>query len=197
MALRSLIRRGSEMFRRVCAPLFMPPRLVPAVQGAGVYFSTSSGSGKPDSHDHSGHEHHNHDEHGHEDHDHGDHEHDDHDEHEGHDHDDHEGHNHGHHDHAHDFRSASRKNLIIALTLISTYMLAEVVGGILSGSLALIADAGHMLTDALAIGMALAAMCDCGQVGVGGADLRIRTHGSAGRHAQHHRAVDDRGMDIL
>lgn len=42
--------------------------------------------------------------------------------------------------------------------LISTYMLAEVVGGIVSGSLALIADAGHMLTDALAIGMALAAM---------------------------------------
>jgi len=37
-------------------------------------------------------------------------------------------------------------------------MLAEVVGGIVSGSLALIADAGHMLTDALAIGMALAAM---------------------------------------
>ena len=37
-------------------------------------------------------------------------------------------------------------------------MLAEVVGGVLSGSLALIADAGHMLTDALAIGMALAAM---------------------------------------
>ncbi|CAI8011273.1 Cadmium, cobalt and zinc/H(+)-K(+) antiporter [Geodia barretti] len=61
-------------------------------------------------------------------------------------------------DHAHDLRGASRRNLIIALTLISTYMLAEVVGGILSGSLALIADAGHMLTDALAIGMALAAM---------------------------------------
>ncbi len=37
-------------------------------------------------------------------------------------------------------------------------MLAEVVGGILSGSLALIADAGHMLTDALAILMALVAM---------------------------------------
>ena len=37
-------------------------------------------------------------------------------------------------------------------------MLAEVVGGILSGSLALIADAGHMLTDALAILMALIAM---------------------------------------
>ena len=37
-------------------------------------------------------------------------------------------------------------------------MLAEVVGGILSGSLALIADAGHMLTDAAAIAMALVAM---------------------------------------
>ena len=37
-------------------------------------------------------------------------------------------------------------------------MVAEVVGGILSGSLALIADAGHMLTDALAIAMALGAM---------------------------------------
>ena len=37
-------------------------------------------------------------------------------------------------------------------------MVAEVVGGILSGSLALIADAGHMLTDAAAIGLALLAM---------------------------------------
>ena len=55
-------------------------------------------------------------------------------------------------------RGASRKNLIIALTLISTYMVAEVIGGILSGSLALIADAGHMLTDAAAIAMALVAM---------------------------------------
>ena len=37
-------------------------------------------------------------------------------------------------------------------------MLAEVVGGVLSGSLALIADAGHRLMDVLAIGMALVAM---------------------------------------
>ena len=84
----------------------------------------------------------------------------DHDEHAGHDHDDHSGHDHGHggHDHAHDLRGASRRSLIIALILISSYMIAEVVGGILSGSLALISDAGHMLTDAAAIGMALAAM---------------------------------------
>ena len=79
-----------------------------------------------------------------------------HDEHAGHDHGAHD--DHGDHDHAHDLRGASRRNLVIALALISSYMIAEVVGGILSGSLALIADAGHMLTDAASIGMALVAM---------------------------------------
>ena len=42
--------------------------------------------------------------------------------------------------------------------LITGYMVAEVIGGLLSGSLALLADAGHMLTDAAAISMALGAM---------------------------------------
>ena len=42
--------------------------------------------------------------------------------------------------------------------LITGYMFAEIVGGILSGSLALLADAGHMATDAGAIGLALGAM---------------------------------------
>ena len=37
-------------------------------------------------------------------------------------------------------------------------MIAEVIGGILSGSLALLADAGHMVTDAMAIGLALFAL---------------------------------------
>ncbi len=104
-------------------------------------------------HDRDAHAEHDHDEHaGH-----------DHDEHAGHDHDahaghDHGGHDHGHHDHAHDFRSASRKSLGLALVLILGYMVAEVVGGVLSGSLALLADAGHMLTDAAAIVMALGAI---------------------------------------
>ena len=44
------------------------------------------------------------------------------------------------------------------MTLIVGYMFAEVIGGILSGSLALIADAGHMLTDAASIGLALFAL---------------------------------------
>ena len=63
----------------------------------------------------------------------------------------------GGHDHSHDLRAASRKSLVIALALILSYMVAEVVGGILSGSLALLADAGHMLADAAAIGIALGA----------------------------------------
>ena len=62
------------------------------------------------------------------------------------------------HDHSHDLRGASKRNLKLALVLIVGYMFAEVVGGILSGSLALIADAGHMLTDAASIALALAAM---------------------------------------
>ena len=118
-------------------------------------------------HDDHGHDHddhgHDHDDHGHDHDDHG-HDHDTHDEH-GHDdhghggHDDHGHGGHGHdHDHASELRGASRRSLIISLVLISTYMVAEVVGGILSGSLALIADAGHMLTDAAAIAMALFAM---------------------------------------
>ena len=105
-------------------------------------------------HDHGGHAHGGHDEH--DGHDHGAHDqHDDHDDHAGHDHG---AHGHGHHDHAHDLRGASKRSLIFALVLISTYMVAEVIGGIMSGSLALLADAGHMLTDAAAIMMALVAM---------------------------------------
>lgn len=45
---------------------------------------------------------------------------------------------------------------MIALVLTGTFMVVEVVGGVLSGSLALLADAGHMLTDTMAL--ALAAM---------------------------------------
>ena len=61
-------------------------------------------------------------------------------------------------DTTHDFSDASMRSLIIALTLISGFMVAEVVGGIISGSLALLADAGHMITDAAAIGLALFAL---------------------------------------
>lgn len=58
----------------------------------------------------------------------------------------------------HEHRSASQRSLGISLALIMGYMVAEVIGGLMSNSLALIADAGHMLTDAAAIGLALVAI---------------------------------------
>ena len=70
----------------------------------------------------------------------------------------HSHHAHGPDGHEHDLRGLSRRRLTTALVLIAGYMGVEVAGGILSGSLALIADAGHMLTDAASIGLALAAM---------------------------------------
>lgn len=46
------------------------------------------------------------------------------------------------------------KRLRIALVLTGTFMLVEVVGGVISGSLALLADAGHMLTDTMSLALA-------------------------------------------
>src|SRR5262249_52641856 len=58
--------------------------------------------------------------------------------------------------HSHDHPSA-RRPLAIALALILGLMVGEVVFGVAAGSLALLADAGHMLTDAVALGLALVA----------------------------------------
>ncbi|MGN8244719.1 cation diffusion facilitator family transporter [Cellulomonas soli] len=63
------------------------------------------------------------------------------------------GHTHGHTTAA----QAHRGRLVAVLALTVAVLLAEVVGGLLSGSFALLADAGHMLTDALGVGLALAA----------------------------------------
>ncbi|WP_151083713.1 cation diffusion facilitator family transporter [Nocardioides cynanchi] len=54
--------------------------------------------------------------------------------------------------------AADRRLLGAALGLILGLMVAEVVAGVLAGSLALIADAGHMLTDAAALGLAIVAI---------------------------------------
>src|SRR4029453_10741826 len=55
-------------------------------------------------------------------------------------------------------RSADRRALTIALALTATYTVVEVAGGILTGSLALLADAGHMLSDNVSIAVALFAV---------------------------------------
>ncbi len=63
------------------------------------------------------------------------------------------------HSHSHERRDAgSITRLKIALALTSLYMVAEAVGGWLTNSLALIADAGHMLTDVAALSLTLAAI---------------------------------------
>lgn len=61
------------------------------------------------------------------------------------------------HDHDHG-RTASKRGLLGALALTSAYTVAEVIGGLLTGSLALLADAGHMLSDDFSLGLALGAM---------------------------------------
>ena len=59
------------------------------------------------------------------------------------------------HDHSHD---AGPARLRVVLALTATFMVAEIVGGWLSNSLALLADAGHMFTDAGAIALSLFAI---------------------------------------
>ena len=54
--------------------------------------------------------------------------------------------------------SSSQQNLLIVLFINAVVMIAEIIGGFLANSLALLSDAGHMLTDVLAIGMSVVAM---------------------------------------
>jgi cobalt-zinc-cadmium efflux system protein len=74
-------------------------------------------------------------------------------------------HSHGHahaHDHAHGVHlhlsegsADSTRRLQLALAITAVILIAEVVGGLLSNSLALLADAGHMLTDVAALALSL------------------------------------------
>ena len=52
-------------------------------------------------------------------------------------------------------RKKAMRRLSIALVLTTIYMLAEIIGGLLTNSLALLADAGHMFSDALALALSL------------------------------------------
>jgi cobalt-zinc-cadmium efflux system protein len=61
-----------------------------------------------------------------------------------------------HHDHAHPH--GSRRRLFAVLVLTCAFLGVEVAAGVLTGSLSLIADAGHMLTDVVGLVLALGAM---------------------------------------
>ena len=56
---------------------------------------------------------------------------------------------------SHGHAESPGRRLLFVLVLTATFMVVEAVGGWISGSLALIADAGHMLTDVAAIGLSL------------------------------------------
>ncbi|MDQ3791735.1 MAG: cation diffusion facilitator family transporter [Actinomycetota bacterium] len=67
----------------------------------------------------------------------------------------HEGHAHGAGGHSPGGSSQNRRALTVALVITATYTVAEFIGGILTGSLALLADAAHMLSDNFSLGLAL------------------------------------------
>jgi cobalt-zinc-cadmium efflux system protein len=69
-------------------------------------------------------------------------------------------HTHSEHDHAHHERDtgpAMHGRLLLALALTAAYMVAEIVGGLLTNSLALVADAGHMASDVAGLMIAMVA----------------------------------------
>ena len=59
---------------------------------------------------------------------------------------------HDHGDHSH---SGNRRRLLIALIITALFTVVEVIGGLITRSLALLADAGHMLTDSMALALAV------------------------------------------
>lgn len=76
--------------------------------------------------------------------------------HHGHDHHGH--HHHGHHHHFDETREGNKKGLLIALMITTGIMVLEFFGGLLTNSLALLSDAGHMLSDASSLFLSLVAM---------------------------------------
>lgn len=66
-------------------------------------------------------------------------------------------HSHSHGGHSHSY-NANKKALLLSFILIAGFMFVEFVGGYLTNSLALISDAGHMLSDAAALGLSLSAL---------------------------------------
>lgn len=61
------------------------------------------------------------------------------------------------HDHGHGVGHASERALLIAFCISATILLAEVVGAVVTGSLALLVDAGHMVVDTGGLGIGLVA----------------------------------------
>lgn len=76
----------------------------------------------------------------------------------GHTHDHGHGHSHGHHHHRPHVGGGNERRLGVVLALTASFMVVEAVAGWYTNSLALLSDAGHMLTDVGALGLALFAL---------------------------------------
>jgi cobalt-zinc-cadmium efflux system protein len=61
-------------------------------------------------------------------------------------------------EHLFEYRTVEKRKLILSLAITSVVMIIEVIGGMLTNSIALISDAGHMFTHAFAIGISLIAI---------------------------------------
>jgi cobalt-zinc-cadmium efflux system protein len=61
-------------------------------------------------------------------------------------------------DHLFEFRNVEKKKLILSLSITISVMIVEIIGGLITNSIALISDAGHMFTHSFAIGISLLAI---------------------------------------
>ena len=61
-------------------------------------------------------------------------------------------------DHLFAYRSVTKKRLFLSLSITIIFMVVEIIGGLLTNSIALLSDAGHMFTHAFAIGISLIAI---------------------------------------
>jgi cobalt-zinc-cadmium efflux system protein len=76
----------------------------------------------------------------------------------------HHGHDHDHHGHGHEHsREGNKKGLLIALIITTGIMILEFFGGLITNSLALLSDSGHMLSDASSLALSLVAMWFAGR----------------------------------
>ena len=105
---------------------------------------------------------------------------------------------HDHAGHSHAVRAdADRGRLRLALGLIVAFIAVEVAVGVIAHSLALLSDAGHMLTDAAAIGFSLLAIALAARPAKGAMTFGFKRVGDPLRAGQRRDAADPRGVHRL
>ena len=107
----------------------------------------------------------------------------------------HAGHSHAGHDHG--SGTTDKTRVLIAACLTGGFMVAEVAGGLITGSLALLADAGHMLTDSIALWLAWYAFRLAERPATARLTYGFGPRQDAGRLHQRHHHLCRRGVDRL